>query len=1083
MLYWLDKIPRMHFASLALFLTVGLVSITAPTLYAQRNNTIDFGSKSMTFSDGLPDVHITALAQDKNDAIWISTLAGVSKFNGTTFTNYSRQHGLPNSPVRAMLCDASGTLWFGHDNGVVSYFQDGKINKLSLPDAFQDRSVVCIYEDRNRGLWFGLLGGGALRYNRKSFFELTEADGLLGSSVFTILQDKSGNYWFGTELGINKTRYPFEQHPDKSQKPLAFETLSEENGFPSQLIRIIYEDSYGVIWVGTRDKGLIRLPNGHFSSSKPEIYTKSQGIGENFVLGMLQDRKGQVWIATYGGGITKVLGGAQKPQFINYTIGKGLPNNFVYAIIEDRDGALWIGTNNGLTVLRNNNFELISQTNGLPTGNIFAVAQDDKGNYWLGTEEGLIKFNPAQNKGGKPKIQRIGFEDGAAEKQVSSVHVDKLGSVWFGTRSGGISVYRPHTSSVETIAKSGSASGNIVSITSDNTGKVWFATDNKGALVYDQSKKQMAVVSTQHGLSGNNVRAMLTDNTGRVWLATEGGLSCAEKNGVIRKFTSKDGIGNSLPTSMLEDKNGDIWIGSDGGLYKFSNGAFSRYSVASGNLSSDNVKAIAFDGEKTIWIGNDRGIDRFDIQTGRSIHYGKDDGFEGLLTNPNAVHKDDLGNIWFGTNRGVLLYRSTSGREESVSEPVAQITRVLLGGNEVNLAQRSEISYGSVISFDVQAVSLRSPSTVKFQYRLIGLDTVWSDLKTERKFDFRNLEPGKYVFMVRAFNNGRMSSQPAIFEFVVQPPFWRSFSFLAISFLGVTTLVLSGMYVRNRRVAARNKELEAHVAARTAELAQKTLEVIRDKEEMERMNAQLVISKIQAEQASRAKTDFLASVSHELRTPMNSILGFSRRLMRKSRDLSPEEIEAEIEIVYRNSQHLLSLINDMLDLTEAESGKTYYSIEPVNLAEVAHEIGTKLSALAEQKKISLQYLCVPILAECDLRRTKQIMEVLISTAIEHADSGVVRIYCSQSMQNKGIMASSISIHHEGKSFTDEQVQAIFEPFTQSSGFFENAQQSGLGLGLAIAKRLAEDMSGRITVVSTEQDGTTFTLVLPEVHSI
>lgn len=231
-----------------------------------------------------------------------------------------------------------------------------------------------------------------------------------------------------------------------------------------------------------------------------------------------------------------------------------------------------------------------------------------------------------------------------------------------------------------------------------------------------------------------------------------------------------------------------------------------------------------------------------------------------------------------------------------------------------------------------------------------------------------------------------------------------------------------------------------------------------------------------AEYANRAKSEFLANMSHEIRTPMNAILGFSESLYHKVPD---EQHKKMLRSVLSSGNILLSLINDILDMSKIESGKLEFDIQPVNLRSIVKEIVHIFSEKACKKGLSIDLdisETVPQLLELDEIRTRQILLNLAGNSIKFTEKGYIRIKANfeKTKHNSGKLV--LMVEDTGIGIEETQKEVIFEAFRQQSGQ-SNRKYGGTGLGLAITKKLVEKMNGEISLTSTPGKGSIFKITI------
>ena len=276
---------------------------------AQTSSFITYGVEQ-----GLAQSQIQSLVQDNDGNLWIGTLAGLTRYNGMAFENFSKKNGLAEDWITVSYKDSKGDIWFGHWAGGVSRYNSKtkKFESLNLEEYTRFRTVTAITEDQQGFFWIATEGSGIFIYDpaKNKMFALNVKDGIASSNIYALQLDKNGNMWIGTDHGITIC----DTKGDISS-PASFVDLSAARGFPSDAITSFALANKGTeMWVGTGDKGVIalELPTGFVNRNAPTLlptlhtFRNDQGLGSDFIETICEDSHGNIWVGTIGGGATKI---------------------------------------------------------------------------------------------------------------------------------------------------------------------------------------------------------------------------------------------------------------------------------------------------------------------------------------------------------------------------------------------------------------------------------------------------------------------------------------------------------------------------------------------------------------------------------------------------------------------------------------------------------------------------------------------------------------------------------------------------------------------------------------------------------
>ncbi|MBL4651713.1 MAG: SpoIIE family protein phosphatase [Flavobacteriales bacterium] len=584
------------------------------------------------------------------------------------FTTYTSENGLAMDAIsgghKSSICDSRGNIWFATQGGGVSRYDGHSFVSYGTEQGLANNYVRSIAEDKNGNLWFGTYGGGVSKYDGQSFVSYDIEQGLANNYVFSIVEDKNGNLWFGTDGGgVSKLVLSDAEGSDG----YSFVTYGTDQGLAHNSVRSIAEDKSGNLWFGTYGGGVSKYDgnraaepcnNGRckhdlgVQQDKKEHnqtlaksfvnYDTDQGLAHNSVRCIAEDKSGNLWFGTYGGGVSKLVlsdvEGSNGHSFVNYGTDQGLANNYVRSIGEDKSGNLWFGTDAGGVSKYNGN--LITPCHNNTCNHDIRKLQDLKQH-----ENNLVK-----------SFVSYGTDQGLANNSVRSITEDKIGNLWFGTYGGGVSKYDGQ-SFVSYGTDQGLANNSVFSIAEDKNGNLWFGADGGGVSKYDG--QSFVSYGTDQGLANNYVRSIVEDKSGNIWFGTDGGgvskLVLSDAEGFDGQFFvsygTDQGLAHNSVRSIVEDRSGNLWFGTYGGVSKYDGQSFVTYTTDQG-LGNNSIFSIAEDKSGNLWFGTDGGgVSKYD---GKSfVSYTTDQGLSNNYV--FSIAEDKSGNLWFGTEQGITI--------------------------------------------------------------------------------------------------------------------------------------------------------------------------------------------------------------------------------------------------------------------------------------------------------------------------------------------------------------------------------------------------------------------------------------------
>ena len=504
-------------------LLIAFILLFTSEAFSQTINLNQFG-----IEEGLPQSSIYTMLQDKDGSIWVGTMNGVSKYNGLNFENFTRADGLAENRVTSSCMDKNGDIWFGHWSGGITVYSSKtrKFTVIATGTLKLTKTINAVLCDQKGVLWFATEGQGLLKYEGGQFLAITQREGLPSNEVSSLTMDPSGTIWIGTDAGL-----------------VTWNTkLTPSNHIlPSQHIRSLFCDSKGNLWIGTVDQGVVKHS---LSAGNSKVYNTSNGLSSNYVKTIFEAENGTIFIGTYGGGVSKFLSrletsGYKGPLFQTISTSQGLSNDRVLCMLQDREKNIWIGTFLNMNQYFDEQFEIFGENEGLTNSLVWSVIQDTKGNFWLGTEGGLIQFLPEANAESGSVGKQKGISSTALQNRFHFRHItgkegqilntsslceDRKGNIWFSDFGKGISCLDPATGKIKLYnTANGLPVNDIFCICSDSNGNLWIGTNKGGVLKFDLQTETFTRYTTNDGLGSDQIYSIFCDSKKRLWFATIGG--------------------------------------------------------------------------------------------------------------------------------------------------------------------------------------------------------------------------------------------------------------------------------------------------------------------------------------------------------------------------------------------------------------------------------------------------------------------------------------------------------------------------------------------------------------------------------
>jgi signal transduction histidine kinase/ligand-binding sensor domain-containing protein len=1056
-----------------------IINISVNNAFAITNDDKNINFKRITVEDGLSQTSVEYLFQDSKGYMWIGTIDGLNRYNGSRFEVFRYSKDKPNSIsgnyISAITEDNEGNIWVGTSRGLnrinthtseITTYLPG-INGCNL----SNYNITEILIDSKGDIYIATEDGLNL-YNEEddNFIRLYNSgdkkSSLSSQFVYSIVEDNYGNYWIGTDNGLNKIE-------NNSQKIIKYYSDGGDNSINDNFIFKLYADNLDNLWIGTYNGGLNKLD---LKTNKIEKFENDPNddtsIAGNFIRYILRDSRNELWIAT-NNGLSRL--NEEENKFINYKSKiydpQSIVSNNVLSLFEDKSGAIWVGTYDGISLFNpQNSFKNYKNdpfnTNSLSENMMAGIYEDDEGLLWVGTvNEGLNLID--RKSGNITKFKSSDDEDSLSNNHIRDI-VGIQNEIWIATEFG-LNKYDKLTKKFTRYYNEDNENSllynDVRTLYIDNEGILWIGTRD-GLCTFDRKNtfKSYEDIFIKNGITENVFSDIIQDKDGIIWIASalDGGLIRLNKNtNEIKSYRNNEedkySISfNALKTIAIDSKN-NIWIGSQFGLNKFdrSTEKFHRYTEDSG-LSNNFIYGILIDNDDNPWMSTNYGISKFDIKNDKFVDYNVTDGLQSNEFNGYSYFKSKSGEMFFGGING-LTYFYPNQLEEKKFSPNVVIDSIYSGEKEILDISNIKIGYkNSNIQFNFFMPDYRNVSKIQYAYKLDGLDENWIFSDDRNYASYTNLESGVYKFQVVARNSSGYWSKATTVSFKVGMKPWQT----PLAYVMYALIVSLVLYIIWNRV----KILDSLVEQRTHELNSKLKE-----------NKELYDKLIKNE---KYKNNYFVNLSHELRTPLNVIISTQQlitKLNEEDKYIPKEKLLYYMSTLRRNSDRLLKLINNIIDTSKIESGSYKLIIEKHDIVYLVEEIVLSMKDFIEANGIEL--VIDPDveekIIECDGSEIEKCIVNLVGNAVKFTPRGgkiEVRIV---DLNNK----VKISVKDSGIGIEKKYHDAIFDRFGQAYNDVSE-EHGGSGLGLTVTKQLVTLHNGRIFVKSEPGHGSEFVIILP-----
>ncbi|GAB4339459.1 MAG: hypothetical protein OHK0038_18600 [Flammeovirgaceae bacterium] len=834
---------------------------------------------------GLSTSTIRAIAQDKKGYIWIGTESGLNRFDGHTFKIYKHNPddstSLSSDNIKQLFADKDGVLWIGTLGSGVCYYNYDIDAFIRLPygkdadNQMYGAEIDDIGEDVKGNIWFATIKG-LTRYNKttkkfKNFKDdASNPNGLPSKYVKGFLQDRSGDLFITHDAGVSKLNFITE---DSISFQNYLYDASNPFSVPSTYVKGIIEDQKGRIWV-VSDGGLSRFDKetGRFYSYKADP-NNPKALSNTYCKTLCEDSFGRIWVG-HDSGVS--IFDPENDKFTNCkhveNEKQSISNNYVKAIFKDITGTMWVGTDAGLNIYDPSKylFELyqykVGDANSLISSYVYTIYEESENKVWLGTSGGLNLWD-RKNNVFRAYIHNPKNPKSLSDNVIKYILPSKKGGYWIGTDAG--LNYAILDSELNLIVEKKyyhdeknpkSLNKNaVVHLLEDSKGNLWVGTWGGGVSLFDEFTETFipywgAGNNPQRRLSGDRVNFVFEDSKGNILVGCDGLDKFNRETQNFEKFNFFGKFDHNVNTlSILEDEEGNYWLGTDKGLLKvdFKKQDVINYTEKDG-LPSNIVNMLFSDSQKNIWAGTTKGLIKFNPETKNIRKFDTSDGLQGLVFGRNAMFKNDKGEVYLGGVNGLNLFQPDKITNNTYIPPV-YITSFFLFNKEVKVGEgllKKSISEtkelilshkDQIMSFEFVCLNYRNSHKNQYAYKMEGFQNDWIYTSSERRSaTFTNLNPGEYIFRVKASNNDQVwNEEGASIKIIILPPWWKTWWAQTLFATLIIGSAVSFYKVRTNVLKMQKRKLEKMVEERTAELKQANAQLQEQKEEILVQNEEL----------------------------------------------------------------------------------------------------------------------------------------------------------------------------------------------------------------------------------------------------
>ena len=1016
---------------------------------------MQFHFRHYNIENGISANNISALLQDQKGFIWIGTDYGLSRFDGNQFTFYQKTNphysNFHANSINTICETNSNELWLGTENGVFIYNQ---IKDIFTPFTKQtsDKTKIIslithILQDKEGNIWIATNKQGLFLYNTQTDkltqFEIPQNDNI----VIRILNDEQNNIWLSGPYQLCKL----------NKVNNTFETYTIEGETEGVYSMALWEDSSHHIWMGTWDKGLWKL--------NPQTkQVKKYLIGENgksilHIHSILEYSPELLFIGSDDG--LTIFNPVTNESFLYDNYGeneKSLSDKFIYPMLKDKEGGVWIGTYyNGVNYLPPycGQFNGYSESSDIPYFNsriISRFCEGENGNIWIASDDsGLSCFNPST-------MQFIDF-NGREKLNKKNLHALCMAGkdLWIGTYGDGIQILNTQTGEIKSYNTThGLDENSIYSIFKDSQGEIWTGSMD-GICQFNIQSQHFTLIKQLGAL----VIEITEDSKGNLWIATLGGglfRYSPQKNKEWKRYYQEKGLNSLNINHLCINRENQIWAATSEGLYLY-NPLKDTFEYQPLKVPNKCINAI-LEGEDCLWLTTAKGLVKYTPATQETQIFTKSDGLQSEAFIMASALKTRNGEFYIGSINGFNTFYPHL-LKLNTQKPNVVLTSLEIFNQKIETQKDGilpeaidhlkeiHLSYkDNVITLNYAALSYCTPQKNQYAYILEGFDKGWNYVGSQHSTTYTNLPAGTYTFRVKASNNDNIwNEEGTSIRIIVHPPFYLSLPFK----IGYVLLFLLALGLLLRYVIRRSEKKHA-----------KAIDELNSKKEIE---------------IHEAKINFFTMIAHEIRTPVSLIIGPLEKIMQSTH--IPINERQELEIIDRNSQRLLYLVNQLLDFRKVEQKEIRMKFTSQSIKELMQAVCERFSPTLQQNGVSFSvtYPDEHFHADVDKEALTKVLSNLLTNANKYTQS-MIEVRFQEHPERQTF---SIEVKDNGIGIPSKAREHLFNSVYRAENARES-HESGTGFGLLQVQRIVKMLHGKVSYESEVNKGTTFSVTLQKAHN-